>query len=498
MKVSFVKSSVNISGILVIFVNDSKELGKFTKSIDKDSNGQLTKLIKSSGYKAKKGKTLEVFALKRSKIKKLVLIGLGKEKTIDKKIMQELGNKALNYLSKEEIKKAYFLLDVTFSSKELDSEMTSNLAFGAMLSSYRFYKYFSEDKKKNIPPNEIIIMGEDLIKTKKYWADLKAVAGGVFTTRNLVSEPANVMYPIKMSLEAKKLSKLGVQVEILTQEKLKNLKMNALLGVAQGSANEARVVAMRWKGKKSGDGRPDIAYVGKGVTFDTGGISINPSSGMEDMKWDMGGAGVVIGLMEALASRKAKIDVCAVIGLVENMPSGTAQRPGDVVKSMDGQTIEVINTDAEGRLVLADAIHYTQKKYKPKMLIDLATLTGAIIVSLGSERAGYFSNDDLLSNALYQAGEKVNEKVWRMPIDDAYDKDIDSKIADMKNVGSGRGAGSIAGAMFIKRFINNIPWAHIDIAGVTWSSKEKTNVPAGGTGFGVRLLDQFSRDLFEK
>ncbi len=253
---------------------------------------------------------------------------------------------------------------------------------------------------------------------------------------------------------------------------------------------------MNWNGNKKSK-ECDVSFVGKGVTFDSGGISIKPSNGMEDMKWDMGGAAVVVGLMRAIAGRKAKINASAVIGLVENMPSGAAQRPGDVVTSMSGKTIEVINTDAEGRLVLADAVWLAQEKFKPKNIIDLATLTGAIIVALGMERAGLFCNNDNLAKAIEKSGDLVNEKLWRMPIDDSYDKDIGSDIADMKNVGSGRGAGSTAGAMFVKRFINDIPWAHIDIAGVTWSKKDAAMVPKGGTGYGVRMLNQLVIDYWE-
>jgi leucyl aminopeptidase len=276
---------------------------------------------------------------------------------------------------------------------------------------------------------------------------------------------------------------------------MEKLGMGALLGVAQGSAREPQMVIMRYDGGKRG--QAPLAFVGKGVTFDTGGISIKPAHGMEDMKWDMGGSAVVIGLMKALAGRKAKCNVIGVVGLVENMPSGTAQRPGDVVKSMSGQTIEVINTDAEGRLVLADALWYTQKRFKPKLMIDLATLTGAIIVALGSEQAGVFSSDDKLAKQLLESGKNVAELLWQLPISAEYDKMINSDIADMKNIG-GRGAGSITAAQFLQRFTNGVPWAHLDIAGVTWSGKSKPTVPKGGTGFGVRLLDNFVAENCER
>ncbi len=285
---------------------------------------------------------------------------------------------------------------------------------------------------------------------------------------------------------------------MLDKRQMKALGMGALLGVAQGSVQDPRLVVMRWSGagKGKGSGQP-LAFLGKGVTFDTGGISIKPSKGMEDMKWDMAGAGTVIGLMKALALRKAKVDVVGVVGLVENMPSGNAQRPGDVVKSMSGQTIEVINTDAEGRLVLADALWYTQQRFKPRFMVDLATLTGAIIVSLGHHQAGLFANDDKLADRLRAAGEAVNERLWRMPLGPEYDKQINSDIADMKNIGDGGGAGSITAAQFLQRFVNDVPWAHLDIAGTAWSGKDAPTTPKGATAFGVRLLDQFVSEYYE-
>ncbi|HJN24943.1 MAG TPA: leucyl aminopeptidase, partial [Rhodospirillales bacterium] len=337
------------------------------------------------------------------------------------------------------------------------------------------------------------------IKARSTFAPMDKVADGVFMTRDLVSEPANVIYPETLAKQAQSLSKLGVKVEVLGEAQMRKLGMGALLGVGQGSDREPRLVVMRWNGKK-GKARNDapVAFVGKGVTFDTGGISIKPSGGMEDMKWDMGGSGVVIGLMRALAGRKANANVVGVVGLVENMPSGTAQRPGDIVTSMSGQTIEVLNTDAEGRLVLADALWYTKERFKPKFMVDLATLTGAIIICLGDQKAGLFSNDDKLSQQLSDAGEAVDESVWRMPMGDNYDKMLNCDAADMKNISGGRGAGSITAAQFLKRFVDKTPWAHLDIAGVTWSNKASPVAPKGGTAFGVRLLDRLVADNYEK
>ena len=335
---------------------------------------------------------------------------------------------------------------------------------------------------------------------ERAYEPLDKTASAVFFTRDLVSEPANVIYPDTLAAQARTLTDLGVVVEVLDENKMRKLGMNALLGVGQGSIRPPRLVVMEWHGSPPGGDKhsPPIAFIGKGVTFDTGGISIKPAAGMGDMKWDMAGSAVVIGLMQLLAARKAKVDAVGLVGLVENMPSGTAQRPGDIVTSMSGQTIEVLNTDAEGRLVLADALWYCQDRYKPRLMIDLATLTGAVIVALGHHCAGLFSNNDELANQLIEAGKAVGEEVWRLPLDESYDREIDSDAADVKNIGGGRAAGSILGAQFIQRFVNDVPWAHLDIAGTAWSSKDAPTVPKGATAFGVRLLDQLVAQHYEK
>ncbi len=385
------------------------------------------------------------------------------------------------------------------------AEAAANLAFGARLRAYRSDRYLTQrddDAKPTL--GGIKILADRPGEARSLFAPLDRVADGVLLTRDLLSEPANVLTPEALAEAARKLEDLGVKVKTLDEKEMRRLGMGALLGVAQGSAHPPRLVTMEWtggaegKGKKGrpGKGEGPVAFVGKGVTFDSGGISIKPAAGMEDMKWDMGGAGVVIGLIAALAGRKAKVHAVGVVGLVENMPSATAQRPGDVVTSMSGRTIEVINTDAEGRLVLADALHYCQETFKPRAVIDLATLTGAIIISLGDHTAGLFANDDKLAKALTQAGDRVGEPVWRLPMGDDYDKQIKSDIADMKNVG-GRAAGSITAAQFLKRFVGDLPWAHLDIAGVTWAKADKPTVPKGGTAFGVRLLDRLVADAFE-
>jgi len=324
----------------------------------------------------------------------------------------------------------------------------------------------------------------------------EAIADGVAFTRDLVSEPANILYPVEFARRVKELERLGLEVEILGVKEMEALGMGALLGVGQGSARESQLAVIQWKGAADPNAQP-IAFIGKGVCFDTGGISIKPADGMEDMKWDMGGAGAVAGLMHALAGRKAKVNAVGILGLVENMPDGNAQRPGDIVTTMSGQTVEVINTDAEGRLVLADAVWYCQDRFKPKFMIDLATLTGAIIIALGNDYAGLFSNDDALSEKLLSASKAEAEPLWRMPLPSQYERQIESPAADMKNIG-GRPAGSITAALFIQKFVNGVPWAHLDIASTTWK-KGSTNPsnPDGASGYGVRLLNRLVADHYE-
>jgi leucyl aminopeptidase len=373
----------------------------------------------------------------------------------------------------------------------------ADLAYGARLRSYRFDKYRTKEKPEHKPSmKELTFLVDGPKAAEKDFEPLDKIAEGVFFTRDLVSEPANVIYPESLAAEAKKLASLGVEVEILDEKQMKTLGMNMLLGVAQGSRKPARLIVMQWKGNPRAKNKAPLAFLGKGVTFDTGGISIKSAGGMEDMKWDMGGAGVVIGLMKALAGRKARANVVGIAGCVENMPDGNAQRPGDIVKSMSGQTVEVINTDAEGRLVLGDALWYCQDRFKPQFMINLATLTGAIIVALGHDNAGLFANNDQLAERLTAAGKAVGEPLWRMPLGDGYDRMIDSDAADMKNIG-GRDAGSITAAQFLQRFVNGVPWAHLDIAGTTWSKKDSAIVPKGATAFGVRLLERFVADHYE-
>ncbi len=495
VKTLFSNSLSSKSDLLIILVDSSLKLKGYQKDIDKDYSSLVSKTLKSNLFKNKKGKNIIFTAYRNSNSIQMMLYCVGKNSDLKVEDFDKLGGKLCS-----QVLGKYNNVSISCElSEDMNEYYVANILHGFMLRSYSFNKYKIKSKNKiQKPINQIEIIIEKKSKVKNLYIPLKALMEGVYLTRNLVSEPANVLTPKVLAQEASKLKDLGIKVEVLDLKQIKKLKMGALLGVAQGSSNEPRVVSLSWNGRSSNKKViPEVCFVGKGVTFDTGGISIKPSGGMEDMKWDMGGSGVVIGLMKALAGRKAKVNVAAVVGLVENMPSGKAQRPGDVVTASSGHTIEVINTDAEGRLVLADAVTYAIKKFKPKKIIDLATLTGAVIISLGNQRAGLFSNNDKLAQDIFDSGEKTGEKVWRLPVGEEYDDDIKSAIADMHNVGSGRGAGSTAGAKFIQQFVQNIPWAHIDIAGVTWSKSDSDLYPKGGTAFGVRLLNSYVKDYIE-
>ncbi len=385
---------------------------------------------------------------------------------------------------------------IAIHGANLSAKAAAEAAYGATLRNWRMDKYRTKLAETSKPTVETFTVAGAPVDASTLWPSYHAIAEGVALTKELVTEPANIIYPESFVERCKHLAELGVEISVLDDKDMAALGMGALLGVAQGSRRPARLLVMKWDGTGGAQERP-VALVGKGVTFDTGGISIKPAAGMEDMKWDMGGAGAVAGAMKALAGRKAKAYVVGVCGLVENMPDGNAQRPGDIVTSMSGQTIEVLNTDAEGRLVLCDALHWVQEKYNPEYVVDLATLTGAIIVSLGSEYAGLFSNSDELADKLTAAGKASGDPLWRFPLSKAYDKMIDSPIADMKNIG-GKGAGSITAAQFLGRFIKDgVKWAHLDIAGTVWADKAGPVWDKGATGFGVRLLDRFVADNFE-
>ncbi len=499
MRLTFSSPDLCRPGALAVFATENATLTPSAEKLDRQTGGAIKRAISASKFKGDKGQTLRLLAPQGVKASQILLVGLGKADAIDDLAAQNAGGKLVRELSRSVEATASVAVDSIKGAKISSSDFAANAAYGGLLRSYRFDKYRTKQKAADKPVLRTVnFMTSDAAKARKAFGPMSKVAGGVFFTRDLVSEPANILYPVSFATRARSLAKLGVKLQILDQKKMEKLGMGALLGVAQGSAHAPRMVAMRWNGAPRAKDKAPIAFVGKGVTFDTGGISIKPAGGMEDMKWDMAGAGVVTGLMHVLAARKAKVNAVGVIGLVENMPSSGAQRPGDVVKTMSGQTIEVINTDAEGRLVLADALWWCQQIHKPHTMIDLATLTGAIIVSLGHHHAGVFANDDTLAERLSAVGKATGEAVWRLPLGDAYDRQVRSNIADMKNVG-GRDAGSITAAQILQRFVkDDVAWAHIDIAGVAWSSSDTPTVPKGGTAFGVRLLDRLVADYYEQ
>ncbi len=497
MKITFAPLSMPRSGTLVVGVLEGNKLTPGGQSLDKHVGGALTRALAHSRFRGKVGDALSVLSPPRVHLSRVVLVGLGEPSKLDTLKIQAVGGAVFAHLAKTNEAAVAVAIDAIKDAKLGAGDLAAHFAYGLKLRSYSFNKYRTKLKKEDKPAlTGFTIITADAARAKQLFADLDKVTAGVFFTRDLVSEPANIIYPETLADQAQTLADQGVTVEVLDEKKMKKLGMGALLGVGQGSVRPPRLVVMQWKGGPK-DRRP-IAFIGKGVTFDSGGISIKPSAGMEDMKWDMGGAAVVIGLMKALAGRKAPINAVGVIGLVENMPSGSAQRPGDIVTSMSGQTIEVLNTDAEGRLVLADALWYCQDRFKPQAMIDLATLTGAVIIALGNEYAGLMSNNDELAERLLAAGKAEGELLWRLPLADAYDKQINTDVADMKNITGNRGAGSITAAQFLQRFVNKVPWAHLDIAGVAWATKDLPTVPKGGTAFGVRLLDRFVRDHYEE
>lgn len=489
---TFSKPKLPVRGSVYVFMAADKALGGLAQELDAKSGGTLSRAMEAEKFEGGYKKALTVLAPSGTKLERIVIVGLGKIDELSEERWTRLGGAVGGILAKEG--DSTIILQ-TPEIPSLEANLASSFALGMKLRCYAFDKYKSYDKDAKPARRKIRIAVEKQAAAARRWAIDKSVAEGVYFARDLVNEPANVLGPVEFADQLLALKDLGAQVQVLDEKALARAKMGALLGVSQGSERPPRVVVIRWRGSRAKN--PDLALIGKGVVFDTGGISIKPAGGMEAMKGDMGGAAAVAGAMHALAARQAKAHVIGIVGLVENMPDGKAQRPGDVVTSMAGQTIEVINTDAEGRLVLADIMTYTQKHHKPNSMIDLATLTGAIIVSLGNYYAGLFSNDDDLANALANAGLATDEKVWRMPLGPEYDKMIDSKIADMKNVG-GRWAGSITAAQFLHRFVENkTPWAHLDVAGVAMGSKSSDINTSWGSGFGVRLLNRLVADTHE-
>jgi leucyl aminopeptidase len=490
--ISFVTPDRPDKGSVVVLTDKSLRIGAAGQALAPDVAASLARAAKAAKFEGSAMKTLELLAPAGNDLDRIVLVGLGEAEKMTPHEWLRLGGAIAGAVSGEG--------DATVLLERPDGEVVTpdqaaSLALGVVLRAYRFNKYKTKKKDEPATPRLYRIAVSDPKAAARRWKALAPVADGVALARDLVNEPANALGPVEFADRLGGLADLGVEVELLDEEALGRHKMGALLGVAQGSARPPRVVVMRWNSGRAKD-KP-VAFVGKGVVFDSGGISIKPAQGMEDMKGDMGGAAAVAGLMHALAARKAKVNAVGVVGLVENMLDGAAQRPGDIVTSMSGKTIEVLNTDAEGRLVLADLLTFVQKTMAPSAIVDLATLTGAIMVALGSHHAGLFSNDDALAQAITQAGAATGEKVWRMPMGPDYDKLIDSKNADMKNIG-GRYAGAIIGAQFLQRFIeNDTPWAHLDIAGTAMGSPATETNASWASGYGVRLLDQFVRERFE-
>ena len=483
VQIYYKNSPLKNAGNLILFVGEKFDIKHLKNVITKTDYSYVDDLLKINDLKKK----LLVFEL--SSKRRIILISVNKD--IKNSQIENLGAELYGVINTKKNISEYFVYSDSLTIK--NPNFISYLLHGLNLKSYEFNKYKTKKTSKLLKIN---VLGKKNKPSSKNQIKFNALENGTFYTRDLVSEPGNVLHPDEYAKRLKSLKKYGLKIQVYDNKKMKKLGMNALIGVGQGSIRGSYLVTMEWRGLKKNT-KP-LAFVGKGVCFDTGGYSLKPAKFMEDMTYDMAGSATVVGLMISLALRKAKVNAVGVVGIVENMVSGNAQRPGDIVKSYSGKTIEILNTDAEGRLVLADALTFTEKKFKPKFMIDLATLTGAIIVSLGSEYAGLFSNDDKLSKQLIESGEKVNEKLWRMPLHKNYDKLINSKNADMQNINYVGGAGSTTAAQFLQRFIlNKTPWAHLDIAGMAFSKYGGALNSGGATGYGVRLLSQLIEDNYE-
>lgn len=496
MNISFSNIAMPRTGALVVFALEGGALSKTGREADKKSNGAVSRAIKAGRFEGKPEQSVEILAPSGIPVSRVVVVGLGKPSEINALAAEKAGALIMDRLWMSGEKQVSVAMDSIDKSGIKVELIAAHIAAGARGRDYRFDKYRTKLKDSDKPSLvKFVIMVPRSAEAKAAFAPLDSVLDGVFAARDLVNEPANTLYPAEFAARAKELRRLGLKVEVLNEAQMAKLGMGALLAVGQGSAKESQLVILHWQGAPKSK-KPPIALVGKGVCFDSGGISLKPGGGMGDMKGDMGGAAAVFGTMAALAGRGAPANVIGILGCVENMPGPDAQRPGDIITSMSGQTIEVLNTDAEGRLVLADAMTYVQRKYKPRAIIDLATLTGAIMVALGDCHAGLFSNTDSLSAQIDAAGKAVGETVWRMPMGSQYDKKLKSKFADMQNISSSAGAGSITAAQFLLRFVEDkTPWAHLDIAGVAWTNDAK---PSWGTGFGVRLLDRLIADNYEE
>ena len=488
MKVSFVNKLSEKKETLVI-VSDKSSMPKIAGLGQKTLNS-INLAIKNENFKFNKLQTLEIISSDKLGYSKIIIIGLGEDPSVSLRESDLIGGKITQLNSKTNSN-----IDVLVSKNIANDESMLRIGYGSILATYKFDKYKSKKSKTNFSKTIKLVSNKNSQSLSKKFNHNKSVAEGVFLARDLVNEPSNILNPEDYAKRIKGLSKYGLKVEVLNEVKMKKLGMDSLLGVGRGSQYDSQLVIIKWDGLKTKKTKP-LCFVGKGVCFDSGGISLKPGNKMEEMIGDMGGSAAVVGLMKSLALRKAKANVVGIVGLVENMPDGTAQKPGDIVNTMSGQTIEIQNTDAEGRLVLADALWYAQDRFKPEFMIDLATLTGAIVMSLGNKMAGIFSNNDSLSDKLFIAGEESGDLVWRLPLSSSYDKMINSQFADMKNIGMG-GAGSITAAQFLKRFVNKVPWVHVDIAGTATGMEKNSINTSWATGFGVHLLDTLVSKFYE-
>ena len=488
MKVSFVNKLSEKKETLVI-VSDRSSMPKIAGLGQKTLNS-INLAIKNENFKFNKLQTLEIISSDKLGYSKIIIIGLGEDLSVSLRESDLIGGKITQLNSKTNSN-----IDVLVSKNISNDESMLRIGYGSILATYKFDKYKSKKSKTNFSKTIKLVSNKNSRSLSKKFNHNRSVAQGVFLARDLVNEPSNILNPEDYAKRIKGLSKYGLKVEVLNEVKMKKLGMDSLLGVGRGSQYDSQLVIIKWDGLKTKKTKP-LCFVGKGVCFDSGGISLKPGNKMEEMIGDMGGSAAVVGLMKSLALRKAKANVVGIVGLVENMPDGTAQKPGDIVNTMSGQTIEIQNTDAEGRLVLADALWYAQDRFKPEFMIDLATLTGAIVMSLGNKMAGIFSNNDSLSDKLFIAGEESGDLVWRLPLSSSYDKMINSQFADMKNIGMG-GAGSITAAQFLKRFVNKVPWVHVDIAGTATGMEKNSINTSWATGFGVHLLDTLVSKFYE-
>ncbi len=493
--ITFTKLAIATKGTVVVLAGSEDGLSSVGGQLDEEQGGAISRAMKAADFKAKFASTLEILAPGSGGLDRVVVVGVGDGAQLEDNGWARLGGAAIAK-SGGGASPLTVLLERP-DGKKIEPGQAASFAVGMKLRSYSYDRFKStkdDDKKAKEKPRKVTISMDKHLAARRAWPSFDAVSDGTLLARDLVNEPANFLGPEEFAKRASELGALGVNVQILTERDMQKLNMNALLAVGQGSVRPSRLAVMHWEGGKAR--QQPIAFVGKGVVFDTGGISIKPAGGMEEMKGDMGGAAAVLGLMHAVATRKAKANVVGIIGLVENMPDGNATRPGDVITSADGQTIEVLNTDAEGRLVLADALWYARDHFDPEIVVDLATLTGACVVALGHHNAGLFCNNDDLAERLTAAGQVTGETVWRLPIGKEYDKLIDSKVADMKNTG-GRYGGAITAAQFLYRFVGDTPWAHLDVAGTAFSSPKTEINQSWASGFGVRLLNQLIADHYE-